>query len=308
MTVAGAVPASSLGRTLPHEHVLVDFIGAEHVSPDRYERAEVERVVLPYLREAHEQRVSSLVECTPAFLGRDVELLRSVSEASGLAILTNTGLYGAGGDVYLPGRAQQASADELADGWIREAEWGIEGTGIRPGFVKIGVDAGPLSDVHERLVRAAARTHLATGLAIASHTPDGAAAAEQLAVLRDEGVDPAALIWVHAHLEPDAALHEHVARDGGWVEFDGLAPETIEQHVEFLAAMRDAGHLDRVLVSHDAGWYAVGEPGGGAFRPYTTVVDGLVPALRDAGWKDGEVDAVLVDNPGRAFAIGVRRG
>jgi len=194
MTVTGAVPATSLGRTLPHEHVLVNFVGAEGVSPDRYERAEVERAVLPCLRQAREQGLATLVECTPAYLGRDVQLLRSVAEASGLSILTNTGLYGAGDNAYLPGEAKRAGVDELADGWIREAEGGIEGTGIRPGFVKIGVDAGPLSELHERLVRAAARTHLATGLTIASHIPDGAAAMEQLDVLRDEGVEPSA--WI----------------------------------------------------------------------------------------------------------------
>ena len=45
-TVRGKVAAAELGRTLAHEHVLVDFIGAEQVSPTRYDAEEVFRVVL----------------------------------------------------------------------------------------------------------------------------------------------------------------------------------------------------------------------------------------------------------------------
>ena len=36
-SVTGPVPADRLGLTLMHEHVLVDFIGADLVSPARYD-------------------------------------------------------------------------------------------------------------------------------------------------------------------------------------------------------------------------------------------------------------------------------
>ncbi|MGH8020026.1 MAG: phosphotriesterase, partial [Opitutaceae bacterium] len=39
--------------------------------------------------------VETLVECTPAYVARDPKLLARLSEASGLHVLTNTGLYGA---------------------------------------------------------------------------------------------------------------------------------------------------------------------------------------------------------------------
>jgi len=39
MTVRGPVPGARLGRVLPHEHVLVDFIGAYQVSSARYAAA-----------------------------------------------------------------------------------------------------------------------------------------------------------------------------------------------------------------------------------------------------------------------------
>jgi phosphotriesterase-related protein len=65
--------------------------------------------------------------------------------------------------------------------------------------------------------------------------------------------------------------------------------------------MKTEGLLGRVLLSHDAGWYHVGEPGGGEFRPYTTLFTRLIPALADAGLTKEEVRRMLVENPRRVL-------
>ena len=129
-------------------------------------------------------------DCTPAYIGRDARLLKRLSEASGLHILTNTGYYGAANDKYLPKHAFTETADQLAARWIQEAEHGIDGTGISPAFMKIGVDEAPLSDVDAKLVKAAAVTLKATGLTIASHTTTGAAAMAEIDILDRAGVSP----------------------------------------------------------------------------------------------------------------------
>jgi phosphotriesterase-related protein len=308
MTVKGPISPQQMGITLPHEHVLVDFIGAAEVSPDRYDRDEVFRTVVPYLEQLRELGGQSLVECTPAYLGRDPRLLQRLSDAVGMHILTNTGYYGAREGQFLPPHAFAESADQLAARWIREWEDGIDGTGIRPGFVKIGVNSGALSDVDRKLVQAAARTHRQTGLTIAAHTGPALPAFEELDVLEREGVDPSAWIWVHAHAEEDGMRHVEAARRGAWVEFDGLEPERSERFVALVRTMRAHGVLHRTLISHDAGWYHVGEPDGGTFRPYDTVFTAFVPALTHAGFTDAEIHQVLVTNPADAFAIRVREG
>ena len=179
-TVLGPVSPETLGPTLIHEHLLVDFIGAAAVSRSRYDRDEVFARARPFLEQARAKGLHTLVECTPMWLGRDPELLRRLSQASGVAIVTNTGYYGAANDKGLPPHAFTESAEALSARWIAEAKDGIENTGIRPGFMKIGVDAGRLSEVDAKLVRAAALTHQATGLRIHSHTGDGVAAIAQL--------------------------------------------------------------------------------------------------------------------------------
>lgn len=306
MTVAGARPAADLGFVLPHEHVLVDFIGADKISPDRYEQEDVIRVVTPYLNQAKSLGCETLVECTPDFLGRDPVLLKRLTEITGLHFLTNTGFYGAAKDKFIPAHAYEASVDQLADAWTREWEEGIDKSEVRPGFMKIGVDNGPLSDIDKKLVRAAARTHLKTGLTIAVHTGPGLPAMEELAVLAEEGVHPSAWIWVHAQSEKDTEYHVRAAEQGAWIEFDGVGPNTLDRHVELVVEMKRHGHLDQVLISHDAGWFRPGEPDGGAFRGFDTVFNQFLPALKKKGLTDIEVDRLTHLNPQRAYTIGIR--
>lgn len=303
MTVLGPIAPASLGSALCHEHVLVDFIGADKVNPARYDANHAYEAALPHLRRAFDLGCRGFVECTPAYLGRDVRLLERLARASGLHLLTNTGYYGAADDKYVPRHAYDASPDRLADRWVAEWEHGIEGTAIRPGFVKTGVDPGALSAIDRKLVRAAARTHARTGLTIASHTGDTRAGMEQLEILAAEGVDAAAFVWVHAQSDwqPDARVA--AARAGAWIEIDNVAPGSIGEGVARLTTMKERGALQRLLVSHDAGWYRPGEPRGGHFRGFDTLYTALVPALREAGWSDAEVRQLLVLNPAAAFAV-----
>ncbi len=303
MTVLGPVDARDLGRVLMHEHIVVDFIGADQVSPDRYNADEVYAKALPFLQKLKSAGCDTLVECTPAYLGRDVALLRRLAKSSGLRIITNTGYYGAANDKYVPRFAYTETADELALRWAREFEDGIPPDNIRPGLMKIGVDAGPLSEIDSKLVRAAARCHKRTGLAIAAHTGDGVAALAELEILKAEGVNPSAFIWVHAQSEKDSGIHERAARLGAWVEFDGISPATLGKHVELVMHMKRAGLLHRVLISQDAGWYHVGEPGGGEFRGFDGLFNDFIPALRKAGATEEDVRKLLVQNPADALAL-----
>src|SRR5690606_20506208 len=138
MTVLGPIPSSEMGLSLIHEHVLVDFIGAGRIGYHRWESAAVIPVVQPFLKQAQILGVKTLVECTPAYIGRDPELLRELSEANQIHLITNTGYYGASNNKFIPAHAYSESAEQLAERWIREWREGIDGTGIRPGFIKTG--------------------------------------------------------------------------------------------------------------------------------------------------------------------------
>jgi phosphotriesterase-related protein len=302
-SVRGTLLLTDFGTTLIHEHVLVDFIGADSTGYHRWEREEVIAAVLPYLKEIRDRGVETVMECTPAYLGRDPILLQQLSQLSGLQFVTNTGYYGAREGKFLPPHAFEESALQLAERWISEFENGIEDTGIKPGFIKISVnESAELSEMDRKLVEAAAITQKATGLLIMSHTGKWDAVPSQVEVLKEAGADISRFVWVHAQAEPDYKNYLKAAEMGIWISLDGIAWE-VESHLEQLIYARENGILEKVLISHDAGWYSPGEPGGGDFKGYTALFDELIPLLLQSGFTKAHINMLLVKNPQLAFSI-----
>ena len=109
-TVLGPILPSSLGFTLPHEHVIVDFVGAQKTGRDRRNPDEVVARMQPYLLAAKQRGVRGFVDCTPAHVGRDPRILKRLAQNTGLSILTNTGYYGDAEGRYLPPSAHSETA------------------------------------------------------------------------------------------------------------------------------------------------------------------------------------------------------
>jgi phosphotriesterase-related protein len=234
-------------------------------------------------------------------------LLKSLSDSSGLNIITNTGYYGANNNKFIPKYAFTETAVQLSKKWIAEWENGIDGTGIKPGFIKIGVDNGSLSEMHIKLITAAAKTHLKTGLVIASHTGPAIPAFEQIALLQKLGVSPEAFIWVHAQVEKNPLNHIKAARSGAWIGFDGLNDNNIQDYIKLIINMKENKLLNKVLLSHDAGWYDPEKVNGGDYRGYSVLFEKLIPLLRKEHFSDAEINQLLVVNPARAFEIKIRK-
>ncbi len=306
ISVTGNIPSSKVGVSLSHEHLLVDFIGAENYSHARWNEEVAYNKILPFLKEAREAGVHTLFDCTPNYLGRDVKLLARLSIASNVRIVTNTGLYGGSDNKYLPAYAFTESAQQLAQRWITEFEKGIDGMQVLPGFIKISVNPATLSDISKKLITAAALTHKATGLTIASHTGPAIPALEQIEILKKQGVRPDAFIWVHAQNEKQNQKFVDMAILGAWVSLDGVNEENIPWYVDVLSLLRKENLLHRVLISHDAGWFDPGKTDGGEFRPFTTIFKKLIPALKQAGFTQHDIGQLLITNPATAYAVAVR--
>lgn len=300
LTVRGPISSSDLGITLPHEHVMVDFIGADETGPERYAAADVKQTMAPYLEAIVKQGITGFIDCTPNYLARDPMILRDLSEKTGLHILTNTGLYK---EPFLPAYAFSQSSDELAEMWTDEILYGIADTGVQAGFIKIAVFPEPLKPIQQKIVRAAARTHNLTGATIACHTANGPAALEILDILKREGASASAYIFVHAGDEPDTKFHVQVAKTGAWVEFDDIGAKPIEHHLKLIRNMLDQGLEDHLLLSQDRGWYAVGEPQGGEIKPFNFFFDEFVPAMVENGIEQDTIDKLTRTNPARAFQL-----
>lgn len=315
MTVTGPIPASELGMTLAHEHVLVDWIGADSTGYHRWDRSDVINRMQPYFDEVLDLGIQAMFECTPAYLGRDPFILRELSENTGIRIVTNTGYYGAVDNHFMPAHAWEESAEDLAARWIDEFDNGIDGSDIRPGFMKISVAGdGALSDLHSKIVTAAALTHLETGLTIISHTTGSDPAAEQVELLKELGVDPSAWVWTHAQAG-DINTQINLGLQGAWISLDNFNYDpdhedenqgNLDWFRERLMLLKDENLLNRVLISHDAGYYNPDEEDGGPIRGYTAISNYLIPALLEDGFTQDEIIQLLIHNPAEAFGIRVR--
>jgi phosphotriesterase-related protein len=289
-----ALPAAWLAPVQPsilvHEHVLVNFKRAS------YDADVVFGLAKPKLEEIARLGCKRFLECTPEFVGRDTKLLQRLADATGVEIWTNTGLYGAREHEYIPEYAKQETAAHLAKRWVKEVRTGVNG--MKPRFIKIGVNQGPLGALDRKLVEAAALCSKETGLTIASHSENGIAATEQVEIVLGVKADIGKFVWVHADKEKDHAFHKKVGAAGAWVEFDHVSPSaaSLAWHLECVRFMETNGLLQRTLVSQDAGYYRPGEPGGGSFRDYATVYTKFMPQL-DAG----VVKTIFWENARAAF-------
>jgi phosphotriesterase-related protein len=310
MSVQGKLLPNELGTTLVHERVTTDFIGAEKVTQPQYERKFALETILPHLQRLKEKGVSTLVECTPNYIGRDVRLLRQLAEAGGLQIITNTGYYAAVDKKYLPQHVYEEDAATIADRWEKEWLNGIDGTGIRPGFIKLGVGKGPLDEVEEKLLVAGIQLSKKSGLPIYVHTGDGAAARSEYEIIIREGLEPERVIWVHAQNGTDAD-RVALAQKGVWISLDGVSASRVENYVKMLRVLKNKGLLARVLISHDDGWSVENQNGeislklfgNGNTLPYRTIWEQLIPQLRAEGWTNREIEELLVQNPRKALTI-----
>lgn len=291
---------------LTHEHILVDFIGADSISSSNWNHELVIDEMTPYLEELKPYNVSYFVDATPNYLGRDVLLLEKIAQRTGLKILTNTGLYGASNNQFIPDFAKKLTAKELSDMWIKEFTDGIDGSSIHPGFIKIGVDnSDPLSLMHSKLVKAAALTHLETGLTIASHTGTAKGLWPQLAILNELQVSPKAFIWVHAQSETNPEAFLKAADKGCWISLDGLGWD-LEKHLEKIVYAKENDFLDRILISHDAGWYDP-QKDQQSIKGYTNIFSQLIPALKAQNFTEEDIQLLLSTNPSKAFSIKIRK-
>ncbi len=302
ITTQGPLLAEGLGVILPHEHIFTDLRGPTVAGYGQANPADVVRIMKPWLMAAREKGVGVLIECSSIGVGRNVTIIDQVARESALPVVVPTGVYGR--DNFAPPEHRNMSEDELTTLFIREIREGIESTGIKAGFIKTATGSGAMTPLEEKFLRAAGRAASETGAAVASHTPVSSNASRQIAIL--QSIDPAIrFIWVHAQSENNRDMQRQLAARGVFVEFDSLGSNP-GQDSTLITAIKDllaAGYGDRILLSHDAGWYQPGQPNGGTQRSYTYLIDAFIPKLSDAGVDAATIRMITEINPIRAFAL-----
>lgn len=295
MTVTGPIPPSELGMTLMHEHLYIDlykiagrYDGAGMIDDDNLIADEVS------LFKAEGGR--TIVDLTLPGIGRPPDRLKAMSERTGVQIVMGSGWYR---QPYYPAEdlVDRRTVDDLAASLIDEIENGWGDTGIRPGVIgEIGIDKNWVSAQEERVLRACARAQLATGLPLNTHAPRGGGIS-QLAVLTEEGVDPARVVIGHADAYPVLDYHLGVVDRGATVAFDNIGdPRLYEGRViRLLADLVQRGYEKQIVLSHDVCYDSHLTAYGG--KGYVYLARSFIPKLLDAGVSEGAVQTMTVDNP-----------
>ena len=314
-TVTGPVPTADLGRTLMHEHLSIGYAGFEaHSSRPGPDRAEMVALCTERISQLQGLGYSSMLDPCPSDLGRDVDLMVEVAEATGFNIVCATGLYKEeqGGTAYWHFRAQFEDVGAvMADQFISELTDGVDSSGVRPGIIKCATGPGAMTDYERIVFNAAAAASVATSTPVTTHTDRGTMGELQQQVLTAAGVPANRVIIGHSCGTTDTDYHMGIVAGGSYLGFDRFGIGTLMPDVDRVASLvrlLEQGAGDRVVVSHDSVWCWRGEPfppalverAGDMFDP-TRFDREIVPMLHDQGVTDEQIDMLVVDNPRRFF-------
>lgn len=298
-TTLGPRTKAELGMILPHEHVFVDLRTPDKPGYAQAEAADVVALMAPQIEAIKAQGITALVECSTGGVGLRVDLDLAVSKATNFPIVVPTGNYR---EPWIPDWVSKASQAELEAAFLRDLNEGVGDTRVKAAWIKISAGDEGITVMEEKILRAAARAAKATGAVIGSHTIKGRVVMDQLDIIEAEGYTASRFISIHTQAEPDFEMHRAVAARGAWIEYDNIGWVPHDETVPRILRALEAGLGNQLLLSHDMGWFDPALPGGGEPKPYTQLVEHILPRLRQAGVGEATIRQLTEVNPFEAFA------
>jgi len=259
------------------------------------------------LKDVQDRGVKTLVDLTVGDW-RDIPFVKEAVSASGMQVIVATGIYW---DVPYYFKAQSGrSIEHIADLFTRDITDGIMDTGVKAGVIKCAADEPGVTPDVERILRAAAKAHRATGVHIATHTHAASEVGlKQQDIFEDEGVDLSRVVIGHCGDSDDIEYIESVLKRGSCIGMDRFGIDvylSMEKRVATIVELCSRGWVDRMVLSHDACCFF-------DFYPWELIKDTLtrwnfrhipddvIPALRKEGVTDEQLHAMTVGNPRRVF-------
>lgn len=318
-TVTGPVSSDDIGRTLVHEHFQFGYPGYQGDSTlGPYDAEANIQVGLDVAEKVKAHGVNTVIDATPNECGRDVEVLREISERGGINIVCSTGYYyeGEGAPAYFGFRtALGTGEDDVLEMMLTEINEGINGTGAKAGVIKLATSKDVMTDYEAMLFRCGAKAQKETGVPIITHTQEGTMGPEQAAYLVEQGADPKRCMIGHMDGNSNIAYHLETLSHGVRVSFDRFGIQGIvgappdEHRVGTLLGLIGLGYADRLHMSHDTVNVWLGRklvfPEAVAellknWHP-AHVFENIVPQLKKGGVADEQIEQIFVGNPKTLF-------
>jgi len=312
-SVTGPIEADDLGTTLIHEHFRTRDDANAHQFPHLYDDEALLAVGLEAAKGALDRGVKTVVEPTAMFLDRDIRFLERIGKDTGLQIVPCTGIYTYD---FLPIFWHTRDADMMADAFVHDIEQGIQGTDIKAAFLKCAADEPGVNENIEKIHRACARASLRTGLPIMAHSrPASNTGPRQVEIFLEEGVAPEKIQIAHTGDTDDLGYIEGLLEKGVWIGLDRFGIEMylpMENRLTTAAALLERGYEKQMFISADScasiDWFPeevieqMMQAGAVKDWTITLVHDQVIPALRERGMTDDQLNTMLVENPKRWLA------
>ena len=313
--VKGPIDTAQLGRTLMHEHVFVLSTEIEQNYPGPWGDEE-QRVAdaVDRLNELKAAGIDTIVDLTVVGLGRYIPRIQRVAAATGLNIVVATGLY-TYNDVphffhFRGPNTLMGGPETMVDMFVKDITEGIAGTGVKAAILKCATDEPGLTPGVERVLRAVAKAHRATGVPISTHTHvQTRRGLDQQRIFSDEGVDLGRVVIGHTGDSTDIAYIEEIISNGSFVGMDRFGIDVLlpfEDRVKTVATLCERGHADKMVLSHDAAcvndW--LDEASLKTMTPrwnFLHISHDVLPALKERGVTDAQINQMLVENPRKVF-------
>ena len=299
-TVMGLIDSAMLGETLCHEHVTAYNLSFYNAFKDKWfsKKEVIDRAVKLFSQAKEECGVTTIIDGTPIDLGRDIEMIKTVSKNSGVNIIVSSGIY-CNEEVFLKGK----NPNKLANYFIDECQNGIGDTGVKPAILKCATGRLGVTEINQLLISAMAITQKETGLPIfAHHAHQLNTPYQQLKIFDKHGVDLEKVVIGHCSDCYDIEYLIDLLKNGCYLGFDRIYPSAYEKQAQTIANLIAKGYANKLLVSHDFfAFYDFGdtdfESQKNSVRDFTTVHKKLLPALRELGISEKDVKKLTNDNP-----------
>jgi phosphotriesterase-related protein len=319
-TVRGPVEADQLGKTLIHEHFYFGYPGFQgDMTLGNSDFEEKKRQGVEVARLIQEQGVDTVVDPTPNECGRDVNLLKAVSEETGLNIICATGYYyeGEGATPYFKFRQQLGTAEEeIYELFMEEITNGIEGTGIKPGIIKLASSKGEITEYEQMFFRAAVRAQKETGIVLLTHTQEGTMGPEQATFLIGQGADPSKIVIGHMCGTTDITQHLETLNQGVYIAMDRFGLQGMvgapmdEARITVLMGLLGQGYEKQLFLSHDTVnvWWGrdpvIPEPIQPLMQNWAPdhLFKRILPQLKERGVTEEQVSQIFERNAGVLFS------
>ena len=314
-TVRGPVDAGELGTTLMHEHVIIMQPEAlqnygHAYGPSYWNEQERLDDAVAKLSAVRAAGIRTIVDPTVPGLGRYIPRMQKLNAAVDLNIVVASGVYAF---LELPNFLAYRSVDAIAELFVREIREGIDDTGVKAAFLKCAVERhGVIGDI-PRILAAIAAAAVETGVPVMVHTnAEARTGLDALEALTGHGVNPERIVIAHAGDSNDLGYLRAIADSGAWLGCDRFGIEhfnPLADRIKTLLALLAEGYGNRVHLSHDAACFLdffVGNPFFAEEKPdYLLISNRVLPALRQEGVTQAQIDEMMIENPRRFLTASV---